>query len=205
MTPIYASLTMALMLWTLMFSPFTAPHIEFWPVMSTAAVILLGCVFHDAPGWWKQYRLKPVDILLGISLAVGLWGIFWVGNIIATHIFPFAGREIQAVYLIKEDANPVLLTLLLVLLIGPAEEIFWRGYVQRKLSETTSANMGYILATLFYTAIHLPSCNMMLVMASLVAGGIWGLVYRIIPHRLPGLVISHGVWDAMVLIWLAPI
>ncbi len=41
----------------------------------------------------------------------------------------------------------------------------------------------------------------MLVMAALVAGGFWGLIYRFYPNRLGALVISHAVWDAAVFVW----
>ena len=40
----------------------------------------------------------------------------------------------------------------------------------------------------------------MLVMAALVAGFVWGLLYRLRPDWLPALIISHAVWDACVFV-----
>lgn len=35
-----------------------------------------------------------------------------------------------------------------------------------------------------------------------VAGGVWGLIYRLRPQMLPALIVSHALWDALVFIWL---
>ncbi|MDY6373749.1 MAG: CPBP family intramembrane glutamic endopeptidase, partial [Bacteroidales bacterium] len=74
-------------------------------------------------------------------------------------------------------------------------EIFWRGFVQKNLSDFYSDNVGFILTLLFYTAIHIPSGNFMLIMAAMVAGGFWGLIYRIWPQSFTALVVSHALWD----------
>jgi hypothetical protein len=37
-------------------------------------------------------------------------------------------------------------------------------------------------------------------MAALVAGGVWGLIYRFCPKALPALVVSHAIWDALVFV-----
>ena len=92
-------------------------------------------------------------------------------------------------------------TALLLLLIGPAEELFWRGYVQNTLSSRWNPDTGAALTLAAYTLVHVPSMNFMLVMASLTAGAVWGLLYRFFPERLWALVISHALWDAAVFVW----
>jgi len=37
-------------------------------------------------------------------------------------------------------------------------------------------------------------------MAALVVGGIWGLAYRLYPHKLGALIVSHAVWDVAVFV-----
>jgi len=51
-----------------------------------------------------------------------------------------------------------------------------------------------------YALVHVWSFNFMLVMAALVAGMVWGLIYRINPKALPALVVSHALWDALVFV-----
>ena len=83
---------------------------------------------------------------------------------------------------------------------GPAEEIFWRGYVQNALSKRWSPNVGFIVTTLVYALVHIWSFNFMLVMAALVVGAIWGLAYRLYPQKLGALIVSHAVWDVAVFV-----
>ena len=82
----------------------------------------------------------------------------------------------------------------------PAEEIFWRGYVQNALSKRWSPNVGFIVTTLVYALVHIWSFNFMLVMAALVVGAIWGLAYRLYPQKLGALIVSHAVWDVAVFV-----
>ena len=41
----------------------------------------------------------------------------------------------------------------------------------------------------------------MLLMAALVAGIVWGGLYRLFPQRLGAIIVSHAVWDVAVFIW----
>ena len=91
--------------------------------------------------------------------------------------------------------------MLMLFLIGPAEEIYWRGYVQRKLSEKWNPNKGFIVTTLIYALVHAGSMNFMLTMAALVAGLAWGLLYRLFPKYFGAIILSHALWDVAVFIW----
>ena len=105
------------------------------------------------------------------------------------------------IYGIKSDTSPTLIGLLLLLIIGPGEEIFWRGYVQRSLSERFSPNVGFAFATAAYTLIHVPSLNFMLIMAAMVCGIAWGGLYRLFPKHFTAIVVSHALWDAAAFVW----
>lgn len=96
----------------------------------------------------------------------------------------------------ERGESPWLLAALLLLLIGPAEEIFWRGYVQRTLSKRWNPNAGFVVATLIYALVHAGSCNFMLVMAALVVGAAWGALYRFFRTALPLLscLMQCGMW-----------
>ena len=146
-------------------------------------------------------RFTPSNIMLGILIAVALWGVFWLGDKLSQLMFDFARPQVDTIYGMKEGESPWLLTALLLLLIGPAEEIFWRGYVQRSLSQHWNPNVGFVVTTLVYTVVHVGSLNFMLVMAAFVAGAVWGLLYRLYPNRLTALIISHALWDVAVFVW----
>lgn len=196
------SIAAAACLWTVMFSPWTAPHVSFWLMMSLSAAVLSCLSFLLGGGWRRMFpSWKMSDIAAGVLTAVALWAVFWLGDRVSSLLFDFARPQVEAIYGIRSGASPWLLSALMLFLIGPAEEIFWRGYVQRTLSSRFGRNAGFAVATLLYAAVHIPSFNFMLVMAALVAGAAWGALYRFFPSRLPAIVISHALWDAAVFIW----
>ena len=208
--PLTLSITLAFVLWTLMFSPWTAPFVPFWPTMTASALILstLAFIFTErTPREPKTdnkvqiLRLWMENILIGIAVAAVLWGVFWVGDKVSQWMFPsFARSQVNTIYGMKTDINPWLLSCLLLFLIGPAEELFWRGYVQKALTKRWNI-WGAVLAIALYALVHLFSLNFMLIMAALVCGIIWGGLFYFFPRRFPALVISHALWDAAVFVW----
>ena len=216
------ALLAAALLWFVMFSPWTAGNVNFWGVMSSAAaLLLLLSLWYGRDLWkerWRQMPKSPAYILqqivLGVGIAAVLWGVFWIGDKVSQWLFPsFARMEVDAVYGLKKSANQQLIGWLLLLLIGPAEEIFWRGYVQATFCELFKANRpqwlqrlpaqwaAMLVATAIYALIHIPAANFMLVMAALVCGVVWGGLYAFRRDWLPAVILSHALWDAAVFVW----
>ena len=184
-----------------MFSPLTAPHVRFWWMMTGSALLLglLSTCFNSR--WWQRTEWNGANLLLGIVVAAALWGIFWVGDKASSWLFDFARPQVDTIYGMKSGESPWLLAGLMLFLIGPAEEIFWRGCVQQGFSERFGPDRGFLLTTLLYALVHAASCNFMLVMAAFVAGLVWGALYRFFPRCFAGIIVSHALWDAAVFIW----
>lgn len=191
----------ALALWTWMFIPLDFARPSFWAMMTCSAITLttLATIFERR--WWRLFRFHFSDIFLGIGIAAVLWGVFWIGDKLSQLMFDFSRAQVNDIYGIKGDTPGWLISLLLLLIIGPAEEIFWRGYIQRRLSAKFSPNTGFIFATAAYTLVHVPSCNFMLIMASMVCGIAWGGLFRFFPNRFGAIILSHAIWDAAVFVW----
>lgn len=227
-----AAVLTAALLWFYMFSPWTQGRPNFWLVMSCSAVILttMGLCFTDDRARLRRVEKPLFQLLGGVVLAFALWGIFWIGDKASAALFDFARPEVDAVYAMKTGLPSWAIAVLLLVLIGPAEEFFWRGYVQHTMErvlgsracglddrrscihvggrsrnyafQLTAADYAFILTAAIYALVHIWSFNFMLVMAALVAGLVWGLVYRLCPKALPALIVSHALWDALVFIWL---
>lgn len=191
----------AAVLWTVMFSPWTAPYVNFWVMMTCSGLTLTLYSTWASPGWWKDVRLDLNNVLLGVALAAVLWGVFWLGEFFSTLLFDFARPQVDMIYGMKEGENPWILTMLMLFIIGPAEEIFWRAYLQKNLSQRWNPDMGLIVTTLMYSIVHLPKFNFMLIMAAAVAGFVWGLAYRFFPKKIGAIILSHALWDCAVFIW----
>lgn len=195
------TIVLAAVLWAVMFSPLTAPYVNFWWMMTASALTLsiLSTCFNR--GWWHAVRFGWGEVLAGVGIAAALWGIFWTGDKVSSWLFDFARPQVDLIYGMKEGESLWLLSLLMLVLIGPAEEILWRGYVQRTLSARWSPDAGFVVTTLVYALVHAASCNFMLVMAAAVAGVVWGGLYRLFPRRLGAIIVSHAVWDVAVFVW----
>lgn len=194
------TILLAAVLWTIMFSPWTAPHVDFWWMMTGSAFTLSLLTTMFNPGWWCEAKWNTSNILLGVAVAVVLWGVFWVGDKVSSWMFDFARPQVDSIYGMKEGESPWLLSALLLFLIGPAEEIFWRGYVQRTLSARWNADKSFVVTTLIYALVHAGSFNFMLVMSALVVGAAWGALYRFFPNKFAAIIVSHAVWDVAVFV-----
>lgn len=201
------SVCLAALLWFLMFSPWTAPLLNFWWAMTASACILiaLSTLAQRRDGGssvLSQFTIFNFkEVLLGIGIAVVLWFVFFVGDKVSQWMFDFARPQVNLIYDMKTGNQPWLIALLLLFIIGPAEEIFWRGYIQRQLSQRWSPNVSFLVTTAIYTAVHLPSGNFMLVMAAMVCSVAWGGLYRLMPQHFPAIVLSHALWDAAAFVW----
>ncbi len=188
----------AAILWFIMFSPWTAPAVNFWLAMSCSAALLTGYSLtlrrKELPA---ALGVTGRDVVIGLVSAAGLYGLFFAGNELSRMLFSFAGSQIGGVYATRSQAHPALIGALLLVLIGPAEEIFWRGLAQEQFMQKFGEAKGFILTTAVYTLVHLPSGNFMLIAAALVAGLFWGLLYMKL-RRLAPCIISHALWDCVI-------
>lgn len=200
MNKILISIIIAAGLWFFMFSPWTAGMFNFWFAMSISASILWLLSIFLGKNFSKQFSFSSKEVALGLVSAVALYGVFYLGNYLSTDWFDFAKPQIGNIYSMKDGNNLYLVGVLLLILIGPAEEIFWRGYVQRTLGNKYGDWTAFILTTLVYTLVHIWSFNFMLIMAAMVCGAFWGLMFMFNKKNLVSLVISHAVWDLSVFI-----
>jgi len=178
--------------------------LDFWGWMSLNLVLLIGlgsvfdCGFLPAMKADLSSGLGN-KLLLGAGSAAALYAFFWAGNLISRMILPFAGAGIADVYGFKAGASPVRIVLLMALLIGPGEELFWRGFLQRRWQERFGRGSGFLAAAVLYTLVHVGSSNPMLVLAAAVCGLFWGAIYDRTGSVLL-VAVSHTLWDIAVFI-----
>jgi membrane protease YdiL (CAAX protease family) len=180
--------------------------LDFWWWMTANLIILIGLSF--ITDWEYPYLLQKdfsSKVLqktgVGLLSALILYLVFFAGNYLSRLWFDFAGSGIEGVYGFKGDAPGIRIAVLMLLIIGPGEEIFWRGYLQRKLSNKFGRWTGLFLALLLYTGVHVFTGNIMLILAAFICGLFWGWLYMKHNSMLIN-VISHTVWDIVVFLVL---
>jgi len=147
------------------------------------------------------FTIRFSYILIGIGSAIVLYGVFWFGNWVLRFLFSGAGSHISNVYASKGELSGLVIALLLAFVTSPAEEIFWRGFIQRTLTEKWSPVTGLLVSVLFYSLVHIWTMNIPLLLAATVAGFMWGLIYMRVKSLVP-VIISHALWSVAVFILL---
>ena len=164
-------------MWFVLFSPWTKSFINFWVGMTlfsgSLALTSLALTWEKAA---EIFEFKRSYIWIGIISAAILYLIFFIGDMAVKSVFDFAKVQIEGIYSTKSQASPVKIGLLLFFVIAPAEEIFWRGFVQRKYSEQWGKRRGLVLAVIVYSIVNVWSFNLMLIVAAMVAGIFWSLI-----------------------------
>jgi uncharacterized protein len=194
----------------LMFSPMFVLHqigpFDFWWWMSCNLIVLLIiCFLTD----WEYLNLLRKDLGEGLLKKIGigllsaflLYLVFFIGNYLSRKWFNFAGSGIEGVYSFKGNATGIRIALLMLLVIGPGEELFWRGYLQRRFSSKYGKWAGLIIALVLYTGVHILTGNIMLIMAAMICGLFWGWMYLKYNSMVIN-IISHTVWDIVVFLVL---
>jgi membrane protease YdiL (CAAX protease family) len=202
---LFLSIVLAFVLWFIIFilRPF-----NFWLMLSFSTSLLGAISFALVRPLIPKGEWCLKNILLGLILAGLLYGIFWAGNqflIFLSGLFsallPDRSGSIGAVYANLGSLSPALAGVLLFFPIGFGEEVFWRGFIQRRLSRKWNRNMGFLLTLFLYTGIHLPTANPVLILAAFTCGAFWGGCYWATGRLVPVLV-SHMLWDpAIFVIW----
>jgi len=184
---------MAAAVWTL---AFRGPRSRFWLRM-TLGVGGLGAYALAVEPALRHERPRLRDVFKGLGSAAGLYAIFQVGDRMARRIMPAGDREISGIYELRKAAPPEAIAAVLALVIGPGEELFWRGLVQRGLMRRFGRLRGTLLASSIYGGVHLVSMNLTLTGAAATAGLFWGAIYAR-EQRIAPMIISHVSWD----IWI---
>jgi membrane protease YdiL (CAAX protease family) len=141
------------------------------------------------PRWWH--------IPAGLASAGVLYLTFRAGDRFARRFVPGGDAQIRDIYALRTLRPKIEIATRLALLVGPAEEIFWRGLVQSALMRRYGRWSGAVLAALAYGGIHVVTGNVTLMGAAGVAGAHWcGLYAAGVP--LGVLIVSHTTWD----IWI---
>ncbi len=191
---------LATFFWFLMFFPATAQNLNFWAVMIIAtSTLTLYSLYFQRHKFNILFHFKSIYLLYGILSAFFLYIIFYFGNFISQWMFDFANQQIDNIYLTKNQADNFFIGLALFFLIGPAEEIFWRGFVQNSLQEKFGDIKAYVIATLIYGFVHIWALNLILLLAALICGFFWGYIYMKTKSLIP-VIISHSLWDTFIFI-----
>ena len=174
---------------------FRGPRPAFWQRM-TATGLTLGSLALATEPELRRSRIRGPDLARGLASAAGLYGIFLVGDRVVRRLLKRGGDDIGEVYALRELGPPPELAARLALVIGPAEELFWRGFVNPRLQRRLGRWPGAAAGSFAYAGAHVATGNFTLFGAAGVAGAYWSALAAA-GMPMGSLVVSHVAWDLL--------
>ena len=175
---------------------FRGPRDRFWDRM-TRTGLNLGALALLTSRPARRARIGPTEVGLGLASAAALYGTFKVGDAFARRFVPGGEQQIQDIYTLRTIRPRPEIAARLATIIGPAEELFWRGLVQSALMERYGRWTGAAMAAAAYGGVHVVTGNFTLFGAAGVAGTHWCALYAAgVP--LGALIVSHVAWDVWI-------
>ena len=182
-------LAVAAVAWGLLFA---LGRRNFWPRAAAAgATIGLYALVATRDELPDLLRPTVADVALGVAGAAVLWAVFWVGDRLVTKLLPRLSAEVDDLYAVRGETSTRTIPLVLSV-IGPAEELFWRGLVQSRA--------GVAVALAGYALVHVWERKPILLLAALVGGAFWGALFAW-TGTLTAPIVSHLLWDLAIIVW----
>lgn len=170
----------------------------FWYIFTASMLVLISySIIHEQI---EDNEPTFSFLWIGILSGIGLFGLFWFGSIMIDLLnLPFS-NQVSRLY---SRFSPDIFWhyLVLVLIIAPGEEIFWRGFVQKRLFKYGNSKLTIALSVLLYASVHLYSGEFILVLAAIIAGLVWSSLYAW-KRSLPLVIVSHIVFDLLLFVFM---
>ncbi len=177
---------------------FRGPRGRFWQRMTATGVALGGLALATEPQLRARVRRpRQRDAAIGLGAAAGLYVVFRFGDRMARRIMPKGALEIDQAYALRALRPTPEIAARLAFVIAPAEELFWRGFVQRRLQRKLGRWKGAAVASWVYGGAHLATANLTLVGAATTAGAFWSAL-EAAGVSMPALIASHVAWDVWI-------
>lgn len=170
----------------------------FWYIFTASMLVLISyTIIHEN----IEDEAPTLSYLtIGIASGLGLFGLFWIGSALIDLLnLPFYS-QISRLY---NRFSPELFWqyLVLVLIIAPGEEFFWRGFIQKRINKYFDTKITIALSVLLYASVHLYSGEFILVLAAVIAGLAWSILYAW-KRSLPLVIVSHIVFDLLLFVFI---
>ena len=192
-----ATLIVAAVLWYILFQ---TRLVNFWVMLTISTLILLFFSIWLNGGVGVKGTLTLRNIGIGALSGILLYLFFRVSYEIVKG-FDFMTGGVQGVYDLGVGTPILYVALLLLFPISLAEEIYWRGLIQRALQHRIPPAAAWLLTTLVYTGVHLPTLNPPLLITAFVGGLVWGFLFIRTKSVTAGIV-SHLVFNELIFVLL---
>jgi len=175
---------------------FRGPRSRFWHRMTMTGLSLGSFALAVSPET-RRVKIGPREVAMGLASAATLYATFQVGDRFARRFVPGGEAQIRDIYELRGLRPKAEIGARLVAVIGPAEELFWRGMVQAAFMRWLGRWRGAAAGAAAYGGVHLVTGNFTLFGAAGIAGAHWSALYAA-GMPLGALIVSHAAWDVWI-------
>ncbi len=174
-----------------------------WAAAFAAAWLALSALAAPA-GLRARLRPRPGDLLLGILTALGLYALArlflwtWCGPVSTALCGPLHSM------FARFHTRAPLPGAALVLAIAPAEELFWRGVVQARLTPRLGSARAVATTTALAAGLTLATGEPFLALATVPTYAAWGALAAWRRNLAPA-VLAHALWTLLIATVAAPV
>ncbi|QTA38039.1 CPBP family intramembrane metalloprotease [Thermosipho ferrireducens] len=185
-------LSLLILAYILWYNVFKFSDFLYVMLISSFVLAVLGVIFGADIGL-KVNKLEAVLIILETAL---MYFLFWILRFIANFFEPL--REgIEDIYRLMDRYDFVLLIIVLML-IGIFEEIFWRGFVTKALVDSIdNPVIALTISSAIYSLIYLYTMNIVLVISAFIIGLIFSVTY-FITGKVTTTMYIHMLWTPLI-------
>lgn len=137
-------------------------------------------------------------LILGFFSGIILFAFFWLGHL-GMEAFHLPGQTgINRLYHWFAPSE-FWEYIALILVAAPGEELFWRGFMQKRLLRHFKPFTGIMIGAVLYASAQIYSGEYILVLASFLCGIAWGTLYYW-KRSMPLVIVSHIIFDIILFI-----
>lgn len=161
----------------------------FWYMYSFALLVLMSFAIIYSSIYDEMTTGK--SLVYGVAGGTVIYGLFAAGFQMLK-VFPIEVEPSVAAFLSAFSPTSIWHYLLLMFIIVPGEEFFWRGFIQQKFKQYVPTPVAILIASLLFGGAVGIGGFWPGIVAGIVAGGVLGILYEW-KKSMPALIVTHLV------------
>ncbi len=180
----------------LIYVAFDSKPVVFWYLYTATMLFLIS--FSIINEKIDDNASTKQNFLYGTLSGVALYLLFYTGDWLLSLLPGSFDKQISKIYS-RFSLDWLWHYLVLMFVIIPGEEIFWRGFIQKRLMRYMNNTAAIIIGATLNAAAFYFSGYPVLMLAAFVTGLVWGQLY-VMKRSIPLLIISHLTFNLLLLV-----